>query len=199
MNHRVSRREFLRESLLAAVAGSPASALLFRATDWIPVRPGFAPRKIVVVGAGLAGLSAAYELAEAGHDVTVLEARSRPGGRVHTLREPFADGLHAEAGAGRIPDNHDFTLRYVKLCGLTLDPFLPSDRAQVYHVSGQRFPVLPGGDVDLTGLRLALTPAERKLGLAGLWERYVTRVLPELGNPAEPGWPRQALKKLDRT
>jgi uncharacterized protein with NAD-binding domain and iron-sulfur cluster len=49
---------------------------------------------VIVVGAGLAGLAAAYELTLRGHDVTVLEAQSRPGGRVHTLREPFADGLY---------------------------------------------------------------------------------------------------------
>ena len=61
----------------------------------------------------MAGL-AAYELSKLGHDVTILEARMRPGGRVHTLREPFADGLYAEAGAARIPDTHDLTLKYVK-------------------------------------------------------------------------------------
>jgi monoamine oxidase len=42
------------------------------------------------------------------------------------LREPFADGLYAEAGAARIPDNHDLTLKYVKLFGLPLEPMYPS-------------------------------------------------------------------------
>ena len=64
-----------------------------------------------------------YELTQAGHDVTVLEARTRPGGRVHTLRDPFAEGLYAEAGAARIPNHHHFTLKYAELFGLTLDPF----------------------------------------------------------------------------
>jgi len=59
-------------------------------------------------------LAAAEELIKAGHDVTVLEAQSRPGGRVYTLRKPFADGLYAEAGAGRIPNTHALTLKYVK-------------------------------------------------------------------------------------
>ncbi len=58
-------------------------------------------KSVVILGAGLAGLSAAYQLSHAGHDVTILEARTRAGGRVHTLREPFADDLHAEAGARR--------------------------------------------------------------------------------------------------
>ena len=74
----------------------------------------------------MAGLVAAYELSKLGHDVTILEARMRPGGRVHTLREPFADGLYAEAGAARIPDTHDLTLKYVKEFGLPLEPFYPS-------------------------------------------------------------------------
>ena len=71
------------------------------------------------MGAGLAGLSAAYELDRAGHDVVVLEAQVRPGGRVQTLRSPFSDGLYAEAGAARIPDNHHLTLRGYPLAWTT--------------------------------------------------------------------------------
>src|SRR4051794_678030 len=51
-------------------------------------------QSVVVVGAGLAGLVAAHELERAGFRVTVLEARSRVGGRVHTLRRPFSGGQH---------------------------------------------------------------------------------------------------------
>jgi len=78
------------------------------------------------VGAGMAGLVAGYELTQLGHDVTILEARTRPGGRVQTLREPFSDGLYAEAGAARIPENHDLTLKYVKLFDVPLEPMYPS-------------------------------------------------------------------------
>jgi monoamine oxidase len=73
------------------------------------------------MSAGLAGLSSAFELTKAGHDVTVLEARTRPGGRVQTLRDQFADALYTESGASRIPNHHHFTLKYVELFGLTLD------------------------------------------------------------------------------
>ena len=55
-------------------------------------------KRVVIVGAGLAGLSAGYELTQAGHDVTILEARTPPGGRVFTLRDSFPEGLYAEAG-----------------------------------------------------------------------------------------------------
>ena len=56
------------------------------------------PKKVIVVGAGMAGLVAAFELAQVGHDVTVLESQTRVGGRVYTLGEKdgFAKGLHGE-------------------------------------------------------------------------------------------------------
>ena len=56
------------------------------------------PKKVIVVGAGMAGLVAAFELAQVGHDVTVLESQTRVGGRVYTLGEKdgFAKGLYGE-------------------------------------------------------------------------------------------------------
>ena len=50
---------------------------------------------MIIVGAGISGLVAGYELSRAGHDVTILEARNRVGGRVFTLRTPFSDGHFA--------------------------------------------------------------------------------------------------------
>src|SRR5437868_11327311 len=55
--------------------------------------------KVAVIGAGLSGLVAATEVQAAGHDVVVLEARDRVGGRVFTLREGFAAGQFADIGA----------------------------------------------------------------------------------------------------
>ncbi len=55
--------------------------------------------------------------------VVVLEARSRPGGRVYTVRSPFAEGLYAEAGAIRIPPQHETTVQLAKDYGLNLVPF----------------------------------------------------------------------------
>src|SRR5436190_19830068 len=138
MTQPLGRRTFLRTSLLAAAAAWTARGAA-DAADWRPLERGRPPRRVLVLGAGLAGLAAAYELSEAGHDVTVLEAQLRPGGRVLTLREPFSDGLYAEAGAGRIPPTHAVTLHYVKLFGLALDPFYPRNGSQVALFGGKRF------------------------------------------------------------
>lgn len=59
--------------------------------------------KVVVIGAGIAGLAASRELLRAGYDVTILERTQRAGGRILTLREPFTENLFGEAGAMRIP------------------------------------------------------------------------------------------------
>ena len=112
----VTRRQFLRHSSLAVAGGLVSSRLVINGPA----------KKVLILGAGMAGLVAGYELSKLGHDVTILEARARPGGRVLTLREPFADGLHAEAGAARVRDNHELTLKYIKEFDLPLEPFYPS-------------------------------------------------------------------------
>jgi monoamine oxidase len=80
-------------------------------------------KRVIVIGAGIAGLVAGYELKQQGHDVVILEAQDRVGGRVYTLRN-FAPGLYAEAGAMRIPRVHDLTLGYCELFGLEMRPFV---------------------------------------------------------------------------
>lgn len=76
-------------------------------------------RTVTVIGAGLAGLSAAYDLHRAGWQVTVLEARDRVGGRVYSLRN-FSNGLVAEGGGEFIEESHTRMLAYADEFGLKL-------------------------------------------------------------------------------
>ena len=61
------------------------------------------------------------------------------------LRDPLADGLYAELGAARIPDNHEWTLKYVKLFGLPLVPFYPTTGRSRTFVRNIRAEADPGG------------------------------------------------------
>lgn len=76
-------------------------------------------RTVIVIGAGLAGLSAAYDLHRLGWQVTVLEARDRVGGRVYSLRN-FSNGLVAEGGGEFIEETHTRMLAYAEQFHLPL-------------------------------------------------------------------------------
>ena len=76
-------------------------------------------RAVTVIGAGLAGLSAAYDLHRAGWKVTVLEARDRVGGRVYSVRT-FSHGLVAEGGGEFIEETHTRMLALADQFGLKL-------------------------------------------------------------------------------
>jgi len=79
---------------------------------------------VVVVGAGLAGLSAAVQLMKDGARVAVIEARARVGGRVMTIRHAFAQNQHAEAGGDFIDEEQEEIRRLANDYGLTLRPIL---------------------------------------------------------------------------
>jgi monoamine oxidase len=156
------------------------------------------PRKVIVIGAGMAGLVAAYELTKLGHDVTVLEGQHRVGGRVLTLREPWADDLYVEAGAARIPDNHATTLHYVKEFALPMQPFYPAG-ARMYSIGGKRIRTRTDGEFDLHEVPLPLRDDERVDGLWPLLERYVKPALAELGDPWNLDMTSAVAKKYDAT
>lgn len=81
-------------------------------------------RSVIVVGAGLAGLTAALELRKDGAKITVIEARDRVGGRVLTVRGAFAQAQHAEAGGDFIDEGQQEIRRLTAECGFTLRPIL---------------------------------------------------------------------------
>lgn len=134
------------------------------------------PLEVVIVGAGLAGLVAAYELQRRGHHAVILEADpTHIGGRVRTLR--FEDGLYGEAGAMRIPQTHEITRQYIQEFRLPLRRFVQSNPNAFYYLRGKRERIK-----DAQGLyRLfALTAQESRQTPAQLWAAAVVKRLAAL-------------------
>jgi len=168
------RREFLRR--LSALSGAAASGSALRALADTP-NPS-AKLHVVIAGAGLAGLVAAYELERRGHRVTILEADQRHiGGRARTLR--FDGGLHGEAGAMRIPTRHQITRQYIAEFHLPLRPFVFSNPQAYYFVRGERRRV---ADIkSLYGL-FALRDDERDKTPDYFWDASVGKALRSLSD-----------------
>lgn len=184
----LSRREFIALAVPMAVATcSPPGERR---------QPTAERTRVVVIGAGLAGLAAALELTRAGIEVRVLEARGRSGGRVHTLRAPFDDGLYAEAGAVFVPADHATTLGFVQEFGLGLQPVAQGGRGQAgrLFVGGQSVRLgtgqPPRWPVELKPREAALTPGE-------LRNLYLDPVVNAIGDPGHPLWPSEAAQRFD--
>jgi monoamine oxidase len=109
-------------------------------------------RKVIVLGAGIAGLVAAYELEQAGFAVTVLEARDRIGGRAWTIRDgdsiemigeatqtaQFSSGIYFNAGPARLPSFHQGMLGYAKKFDVALEVEVNSSRSAYIAAPGSR-------------------------------------------------------------
>ncbi len=104
-------------------------------------------KTVAILGAGVSGLCAAYELDRAGYDCVILEAQRRAGGRSLTLRRgdtfqemnqpaqtvDFDEGLWLNAGPGRIPHSHVNVIDYCRRFGVALQPFIFASRANLVH------------------------------------------------------------------
>jgi monoamine oxidase len=113
-------------------------------------RPPVGKNRVVILGAGLAGLTAAYELGKLGYDCTVLEARARPGGRCWSVRRgttetetdgvkqtcEFDDGYFYNPGPMRIPGHHHTTVDYCKELGVELLTFTNFNEAAYIYRDG---------------------------------------------------------------
>ncbi|MBN8819980.1 MAG: flavin monoamine oxidase family protein [Sphingomonas sp.] len=105
--------------------------------------------KVLVLGAGLAGMLAAYELRKAGYTVQLLEYQNRPGGRNHSIRGgdsftevggatqtcEFQPGNYLNPGPWRIPHHHRTLLHYCKAFGVELEPFIQLNHNAFVHSS----------------------------------------------------------------
>lgn len=150
----ISRRSLL--TMIGAVAGASAmySAMttmgLAQPSNWKgrPKLEGDAKgTSVLILGAGLAGMSAAYELRQAGYTVKILEYREKAGGRCWTLRGgdtytelggfeqtvEFAEGNYFNPGPWRIPSDHFAVLDYCKRFGVKLEPFIQNNYNAYLH------------------------------------------------------------------
>jgi monoamine oxidase len=195
MRHNLDRRTFLKASAFSSAALALAPRTWARSFQ---VAPAARPQKVIVVGAGIAGLVAAFELMQSGHDVKVLEARMRPGGRVHTIRDEFSDGLYAEAGAYDFADTYTLLQHYIQLFSLAVEEGGAAEKTaganDVFYLQGKRFVVAPGTSPNWP---YRLSTEERKLGLQGLWEKYVVAAAGPIKDPLAADWPDSAARELD--
>ena len=145
---RLARREFLSgiaaSVTLAGCAASGAGALPEAAALPRGRTGRRAQPRIVVVGAGLAGITCAYRLQQAGLSSTVYEANSRTGGRTWTLRDFFKDGQIDEHGGQLIASTHHYVRRLAGQLGLSLinlNAAYPPRAADTNYLSGERYPM----------------------------------------------------------
>lgn len=163
----LTRRQFV--TTVGVAAGGAAAYTVMRGLDLIGEDserfPDGSPRlsgrvsdkKVVIVGAGLAGMCAAYELGKVGYDCEILEARPRVGGRCWTIRDgsehtersgerqvaAFPEGQYFNPGPARIPQHHHSTLGYCRELGVDVEVFTNVNEAAYYHrgvgaLGGQR-------------------------------------------------------------
>ncbi|MFT3766874.1 MAG: NAD(P)/FAD-dependent oxidoreductase [Minicystis sp.] len=156
-----SRRRFLLASA-AVAAGACAPARV--------VEPS-ANRKpsVIVIGAGLAGLAAAHALVQRGHEVRVLEATDRAGGRIFTVRAPFRDGLFVEAGATHVVGDPDLIHLFAEM-GVGIERRRRTKGlAEVCFLGGKRIILTGGTNAPVTN---SLSPEEEALGHKGRMDKY---------------------------
>ncbi|HUR32497.1 MAG TPA: FAD-dependent oxidoreductase, partial [Vicinamibacterales bacterium] len=108
--------------------------------------------RVIILGAGVSGMTAGYELSKLGYDVKILEARDRVGGvnwsvrkgATHTELGPggetqvcsFDEGLYVNAGPWRIPHWHEGVLGYCKELGVPLEMFVNEAEASYFYFEG---------------------------------------------------------------
>jgi monoamine oxidase len=146
----ITRMRFLRDAGVGAAVVAGATTLGRFAA---PARAA-APPTIVVVGAGLAGLTCAYRLLQAGLNPQVYEASDRVGGRCWTLTGYFADGQIAERGGELIDTGHHQIRQLAQELKLKLDNLLraePNGTEPFYFFNGEPYTFLEASQ-DLNGI-----------------------------------------------
>ncbi|MCC9135968.1 flavin monoamine oxidase family protein [Pontibacter silvestris] len=151
----ISRRDFLSKASLIAGSSYPAMIALgllkSAPAEAFNLEGKGTGKHVVILGAGLAGMAAAYELKKLGYKCTILEARDRSGGRVWTVRNntreteldgseqvaKLDEGLYFNAGAARIPHHHELSMHYCRELGVPLETYNNINEAGFIYNDGQ--------------------------------------------------------------
>lgn len=178
----ISRRSFLvgtaSLATTAAISNIPARAV---------AQPTTGARAVLVLGAGMAGLTAALALMRRGHDVAIIEYQDRIGGRL--LSMALGDGMFTEAGGGHFRSNMPHVLNYVRHFGLPL--LSMNEGLPRYMIDGK-----VGSAADLSSWPWQLTQEERNVTISSSLNRYLFRVGLDTESVLDPAWP--SLELLDR-
>lgn len=108
-------------------------------------------KHVVILGAGLAGMTSAYELKKLGYECTILEARQRSGGRLWSVRKgstnqeinhaaqtsAFDEGQYFNAGPSRIPHHHQLSLHYCKELNVPIEIYNNVNEGAYYFSEGK--------------------------------------------------------------
>ncbi len=154
------------------------------------------PKRVIIVGAGVAGLVAGYELKRAGHTPVILEAQQRVGGRLYTLRDPFTDGLYAEVGGMRIPRAHKLTTAYIDKFGLPTNDFTMDNPNAYYYIGGRKMRIADA-NADPSLLGFAVSPQEAKQTAGQLWMKTIQPLLDLIQKQGDDAW-AEITKKYDQ-
>ncbi|KAF1482262.1 L-amino-acid oxidase, partial [Eudyptula minor novaehollandiae] len=137
------------------------------------LEPTTHPANVVIVGAGISGLTAAKLLRDAGHTVTILETSNRVGGRISTYR-PEGQDWYVELGAMRLPGKHRLVREFIRQFDLKLNPFIQTDDNAWYFVNGIR---TRAGEVNRNPniLNYTVKPSERGKSASELYREALNR------------------------
>lgn len=153
----MKRREFIRRAGLISGGGYTAMMGLgmLPAAPMTPIKAAknqtFDIPPVIILGAGLAGLTASYELQKLGIPSVILEARNRPGGRLWTVRGGdteteitgesqicnFSEGNYFNVGPARIPHHHEVSMHYCRELGLNLEVFANFNEGGFFYSQGR--------------------------------------------------------------